>query len=251
MDRALEGRTAVVTGASRGIGRAIAIELARRGARVLVNYRASADAAAGVVAAIEADGGTAIAVQADVSDLAQAQTLIKTALDTYGQLDILVNNAGVTRDKLLMMMKEEDWDTVIRVDLKSLFNTCKAAVRPMVRRRYGRIINISSVVGIAGQGGQTNYAAAKAGVIGFSKSLAKELGPRNITVNVIAPGLIPTDLTADLPDELRQRAIEQTPLKREGRPEEIGYAVAFLASDEAAFITGAVLSVDGGLVMAG
>jgi len=251
MGKQLENRVAVVTGASRGIGRAIAIELARRGARVVVNYQHSAEAAAEVVAAIEAEGGTALAVQADVSDLEQAQALIQAALEAYGQIDILVNNAGVTRDQVLLMMKEDDWDTVIRVDLKSLFNTCKAAARKMIRQRSGRIINISSIVGIAGQGGQTNYAAAKAGVIGFSKSLAKELGPRGVTVNVVAPGFIPTALTSVLPEEMVQKAIEHTPLQRIGEAEEIAYAVAFFASDEAAFITGAVLPVDGGLVMSG
>ena len=251
MNNLLEGKIAVVTGASRGIGRAIALELARRGARVVVNYNRSAEAAAEVVAAIEAEGGEATAVQADVSDLAQARALVQAAQKTYGRIDVLVNNAGVTRDQLILMMREDDWDTVIQVDLKSVFNTCKAAARAMVRQRYGRIVNISSVSGIAGQGGQTNYAAAKAGIIGFTKSLAKELGPRGITVNVIAPGLIPTDLTAVMPEELRQRAIDLTPLGRLGRAEEVAYAVAFLASDEAAFITGAVLPVDGGLVMSG
>ena len=251
MNKSLDGKVAVVTGASRGIGRAIALELARRGARVVVNYNRSDAAAADVVAAIEADGGQATAVQADVSDLISARALIQAAVKAYDRLDILVNNAGVTRDQLILMMKEDDWDTVIAVDLKSMFNTCKAAARVMVRQRYGRIVNISSVAGIAGQGGQTNYAAAKAGVIGFTKSLAKEMGSRNVTANVVAPGLIPTDLTADLPEELRQKAIDLAPLGRMGRPEEIGYAVAFLASDEAAFITGVVLPVDGGLVMAG
>ncbi|HUX75601.1 MAG TPA: 3-oxoacyl-[acyl-carrier-protein] reductase [Anaerolineae bacterium] len=251
MNKLLEGKVAVVTGASRGIGRAIALELANRGAQVVVNYNRSADAAAAVVAAIEADGGQATAVQADVSDFSQARALIQAAVKAYGRLDVLVNNAGVTRDQLILMMKEEDWDTVVRVNLKSMFNTCKAAARVMLRQRYGRIVNISSVSGIAGQGGQTNYSAAKAGVIGFTKSLAKELGSRQVTVNVVAPGLIPTDLTADLAEELCQKAIDLTPLGRLGRAEEVAYAVAFLASDEAAFITGAVLPVDGGLVMSG
>ena len=251
MNKLLEGKVAVVTGASRGIGRAIALELANRGAQVVVNYNRSADAATAVVAAIEADGGQATAVQADVSDFSQARALIQAAVKAYGRLDVLVNNAGVTRDQLILMMKEEDWDTVIRVNLKSMFNTCKAAARVMLRQRSGRIVNISSVSGIAGQGGQTNYSAAKAGVIGFTKSLAKELGSRQITVNAVAPGLIPTDLTADLAQELCQKAIDLTPLGRLGRAEEVAYAVAFLASDEAAFITGAVLPVDGGLVMSG
>jgi 3-oxoacyl-[acyl-carrier protein] reductase len=251
MNKLLEGKVAVVTGASRGIGRAIALELANRGAQVVVNYNRSTDAAAAVVAAIEAEEGQATAVQADVSDFSQARALIQAAVKAYGRLDVLVNNAGVTRDQLILMMKEDDWDTVVRVNLKSMFNTCKAAARVMLRQRYGRIVNISSVSGIAGQGGQTNYSAAKAGVIGFTKSLAKELGPRQVTVNVVAPGLIPTDLTADLAEELCQKAIDLTPLGRLGRAEEVAYAVAFLASDEAAFITGAVLPVDGGLVMSG
>jgi 3-oxoacyl-[acyl-carrier protein] reductase len=251
MSKPLEGKVAIVTGASRGIGRAIALELARRGAQVVVNYNRNAEAAAKVVATIEAAGGQGIAVQADVSDFEQAATLIQAGLDAFGQIDILVNNAGTTRDQLLMLMKEEDWDDVLRVNLKSTFNCCKAAARPMVRRRRGHIVNITSVSGIAGQGGQTNYAASKAGIIGFTKSLAKELGPRSITVNCVAPGFVPTDLTADLPENLLQKAIESTPLRRMGQPEEIAYAVAFLASDEASFITGETLTVDGGLVMQG
>jgi 3-oxoacyl-[acyl-carrier protein] reductase len=247
----LEGKAAVVTGGSRGIGRAIALELARRGAGLVVNYQRSAEAAEAVVSDIERAGQRAIAIQADVGEFTQAAQVIQAALDAYGQIDILVNNAGTTRDQLLMLMQEADWDYVLRTNLKSLYNCCKAAARPMIRRRYGRIINISSVSGIAGQGGQTNYAASKAGVIGFTKSLAKELGPRNITVNAVAPGFVPTDLTADLSEELKHRAIETTPLRRMGKPEEVAYAVAFLASDEAAFITGEVLTVDGGLVMQG
>jgi 3-oxoacyl-[acyl-carrier protein] reductase len=247
----LQDKVAVVTGASRGIGRAIALELARRGASVVVNYNSSVDAANDVVHAIKQDGGQAIAVQADVGDPAQAATLIQAAIDTFGGIHILVNNAGTTRDQLLMLMSEEDWDVVLRTNLKGVFNCCKAAARKMMRQRFGRIVNVSSVSGICGQGGQTNYAASKAGVIGFTKSLAKELGARNITVNAVAPGFVPTRLTADLPEDLIQRAIEMTPLGRMGQPEEIAHAVAFLASDLASFITGEVLTVDGGLVMQG
>ena len=248
---ALDNKVAVVTGASRGIGGAIALELARRGARVVVNYHRSAEAAAEVVSAIEAVGGQAVAMQADVGDFDQAAALIQSVLDTFGQIDILVNNAGTTRDQLLALMKEEDWDNVLRTNLKGVFNCCKAVARPMMRQRRGRIINISSIAGIAGQAGQTNYAASKAGIIAFTKSLAKELGPRNITVNSVAPGFVPTDLTADLREEWKARIIEMTPLGRMGKPEEVAYAVAFLASDEASFITGETLTVDGGLVTQG
>lgn len=245
----LNGKTALVTGASRGIGRAIAIDLAARGAAVVVNYNASEAAAQDVVQVITAAGGKAVAVKADVSKFDEADKLIKATIEALGKLDILVNNAGTTRDMLLMQMKEDDWDHVIQADLKSVFNCCKAASRPMIRQRSGRIINITSVVGLSGQAGQANYAAAKAGMVGFSKSLAKELGSRNITVNCIAPGFIPTALTNVLPEEQKQAITNATPLNRFGTPEEIAYTVSFFASDLAAFITGAVLSVDGGLVM--
>ncbi|MEZ4645037.1 MAG: 3-oxoacyl-[acyl-carrier-protein] reductase [Chloroflexota bacterium] len=244
----LEGKVAIVTGASRGIGRAIAEDLAANGARVVVNYHSSAEAATEVVQSIEGNGGTAVAVQADVSNFEAAKELIKATIDTYGQVDILVNNAGTTRDMLLPMMKEDDWDIVIETNLKSVFNCCKAVLRPMMRRKQGgRIINISSVVGLVGQGGQANYAASKAGIIGFTKSLAKELGSRQITVNAIAPGFFPTALTAVLTDDMVQKAIEHTPLGRLGELPEIAYMVSFLASDKAAFITGEVIRIDGGI----
>ena len=244
----LQGKVAVVTGASRGIGRAIAETLAAEGAKVVVNYQSNAAAAEAVVAAIAERGGAALAVQADVSDLAAADALIKAALDAYGHIDILVNNAGTTRDTLLMSMKEEQWDVVLATNLKSVFNTCKAATRPMLRRKQGgRIINISSVSGIVGQPGQTNYAASKAGIIGFSKSLAKELGSRGITVNVVAPGFIPTDLTSSLPEDLVKQTLAYIPLGRWGEAQEVADAVSFLASDKASYITGEVLRVDGGI----
>jgi len=243
------GRVALVTGASRGIGRAIALELAKRGAVVAVNYVHSAQAAAEVVGQIEAGGGKAQAFQADVSSFEQAQELVKAVIQSLGGLDILVNNAGITRDTLIMVMSEEDWDLVQATNLKGTFNCARAAVRHMMRKRYGRIINISSVSGQLGNAGQTNYSASKAGQIGFTRALAREVAARNITVNAIAAGYIETDIWAGVPEESKEMALRIIPLGRRGEPQEIAYAVAFLASEQAAYITGQVLGVDGGMAM--
>ena len=245
----LAGKTALVTGGSRGIGRAICLALGERGATVLVNYHQNAEAAAAVVAAIRAGGGIATALQADVRVVDQVSALFKRATAETGRLDILVNNAGITRDNVIMMMKPEDFDAVISANLRSVWLCCRAASRLMMRKRRGSIVNISSVVGVAGNGGQTNYAASKAGIIGLSKSLAKELAGRGVRVNVVAPGFVDTDMTADLPEEMRAKAIEAIPLGRMGAPQDIAGAAAFLASDQAAYITGQTLIVDGGLVM--
>lgn len=245
----LAGKSAVVTGASRGIGQAIAVELGRRGAKVVVNYAKDADGANATVQKIQAAGGEAKAMQADVADFKAAEGLIKAAVEAHGGLDILVNNAGTTRDMVIMLMPEADWDVVIQTNLKSAYNCSKAAVKTMLRKRYGRIINITSVSGIAGNAGQTNYSASKAGLIGLTKALAREVAARNITVNAVAPGFVPTALTNDLPAELKEASLKAIPLGRWGTAEDVAYAVAFLVSDEAAYITGQVLSVDGGMVM--
>ena len=236
----LEGKNALVTGASRGIGYAIAVSLAEAGATVVVSYRSGAEEAEALAA--EIDGR---AVQADVSDPESARALVETA----GDLDILVNNAGVTRDGLLVRMSDDDWQTVIDTNLASCFYTSRAAVRGMMKRRSGSIVNISSIVGIHGNWGQTNYAASKAGIIGFTKALARELGSRNVRANVVVPGYVKTRLTDVLPDDATGAMLENTPLGRLGDPEDVAGAVRFLCSDDASFITGAVLLVDGGLGM--
>lgn len=246
----LKGKTAVVTGGSRGIGRAICLELARLGANVVVNYSGSEQAAREVVTEIEGLGAQGIAVQANVAQVEQVEALMKQAIETYGSIDILVNNAGITRDNLLMRMKETEWDDVIDTNLKGVFLCTKAVTRQMMKQRSGRIINISSIVGVSGNAGQANYVAAKAGVIGLTKTVAQELASRNVLVNAIAPGFITTEMTDALPEELKQTMLKQIPLAKLGQPEDIAKTVAFFASDAANYITGQVLHVDGGLVMA-
>ncbi|CAM4352500.1 MAG: 3-oxoacyl-[acyl-carrier-protein] reductase [Paenibacillus macerans] len=249
MNRPLQGKTALVTGASRGIGRSIALAFAAAGADVAVNYAGNEQAAAGVVAEIEAFGVKAYAVKAHVGSSQQFEDMVKGMLDAWGRIDILVNNAGITRDNLIMRMKEEEFDQVIETNLKGVFNGIKAVTRPMMKQRSGRIINISSVVGVLGNAGQANYVAAKAGVIGLTKSSARELASRGITVNCIAPGFIETDMTDKLSDELRQSTLAGIPLARLGQPEEIANVAVFLASDGASYMTGQTLHVDGGMYM--
>ena len=245
----LDGKTALVTGASRGIGRAVALCLAAEGARVAINYAGNVKAAEEVKASVEAAGGTAILCQADIADSAAVEAMVADVVKEFGAIDILVNNAGITRDTLLMRMKDEDFAKVLDTNLKGVFYCTKAVAKLMMKKRSGRIVNMASVVGLVGNAGQTNYAAAKAGVIGFSKSAAKELASRGITVNVVAPGFIGTDMTAGLPESVKEKMLTDIPLGRMGEPEDVANAVLFLASDQASYITGQVVNVDGGMVM--
>ena len=245
----LDGRHALVTGASRGIGRAVALAFAAEGASVALNFAGNVAAAEAVRAEIESAGGKAILVPADVSDENAVEDMVKTVTEDFGSIDILVNNAGITRDGLLLRMKEEDWDAVLNTNLKGVFLCTKAVSKFMMKKRYGRIVNMASVVGVTGNASQANYAAAKAGVIGFTKAMAKELASRGITVNAIAPGFIRSDMTDVLPDKVKEAMLAEIPLGRAGEPADVAKAALFLASDQAAYITGQVLKVDGGMVM--
>lgn len=249
MAKLLEGQAVFVTGASRGIGRSIALAFAEAGANVAVNYAGNEEAAASVVSEIQSFGVQAYAVKGHVGSSEQFEDMVKGVVDTWGRIDILVNNAGITRDNLIMRMKEQEFDDVIETNLKGVFNGIKAVTRPMMKQRSGRIINISSVVGVLGNAGQANYVAAKAGVIGLTKSSARELASRNITVNCIAPGFIETNMTDELPDELKEGMLKNIPLARLGQPEEIAKVALFLASDSASYMTGQTLHVDGGMYM--
>lgn len=241
--------TALVTGASRGIGRELALRLAEEGYDIVVNYLFEEEDYAGTVAEIEKKGVKAVAIKADVSKFSEVEAMMKKTVETFGTIDVLVNNAGITRDGLLARMKEEDFDAVINVNLKSVFNCCRHAVPYMMKQKHGRIINMASVVGLCGQGGQTNYSASKAGMIGFTKSLAKEIGSRNITVNAVAPGFVETPMTDAMPEKARNEILGSIPLRRGGTVSDIADAVAFLASDQSGYITGHVLSVNGGMYM--
>jgi 3-oxoacyl-[acyl-carrier protein] reductase len=242
-----DGKIAIVTGASRGIGSAIALALAKSGAGVVINYASRHSAAGEVAEAVKNAGGRALVYKSDVADPGEAEALVNAAVAEFGRIDILVNNAGITRDNLILRMKDNDWDEVMAINLKGVFNCTRAAVRHMVKNRYGRIVNISSVVALTGNSGQVNYCAAKAGLIGFSKAAAKEVGARNITVNVVAPGFITTEMTAGLPEKVKAHMLAQIPLKKFGSPEDVAGMVAFLASDAAAYITGQTFVVDGGM----
>ena len=245
----LDGKCALVTGASRGIGRAVALKLASEGAKVDLNFAGNEAAANEVRQEIEAAGGQAILVKADVANEAAVQEMVQKTADAFGRIDILVNNAGITRDGLLARMKEEDWDAVLSTNLKGVFLTTKAVAKLMMKQRAGRIVNMASVVGVTGNAGQANYSAAKAGVIGFTKTIARELASRGVTVNAVAPGFIDTDMTSVLSDKAKEAALTGIPLGRMGTPEDVAAAVLFLASDQASYVTGQVLHVDGGMVM--
>ena len=246
---ALEGKVALVTGASRGIGRAIALTLAKNGADIAINFAGNVTAAEGVASEIKAMGRKAVLVQGSVTDTATCQEMVNKVISELGKIDILVNNAGITRDGLLMRMSSEDWDAVLTTNLKGVFNCTKAVIKPMMKQRSGRIVNMASVVGETGNAGQANYAAAKAGVIGFTKTMAKEIASRGITVNAVAPGFIATDMTKVLPDKVKEAMETGIPLGRAGEPQDVANAVLFFVSDNAAYITGQVLNVDGGMVM--
>jgi 3-oxoacyl-[acyl-carrier protein] reductase len=245
----LEGKTAVITGASRGIGRATAIILARAGAAVVINYSSSADAAEEVKKTIEGFGGSAIAVKADISNYAESEALMQSAIDHFKKIDILINNAGITRDNLLARMKPQEWQQVIDTNLTGTYNCCRAVLRPLLKQKSGgRIVNVASVAGIHGNSGQANYAAAKGGVIAFTRTLAKELGSRNITVNAVAPGFIETEMTAGLPEQVKEQVLSRIALGRFGQPEEVAEVILFFAS-AAGYVTGQVIAVDGSLAM--
>ena len=245
----LDGKCALVTGASRGIGRAVSLKLASEGAKVALNFAGNEAAANEVRQEIEAMGGQAILVKADVADEAAVQDMVQKTADAFGRIDILVNNAGITRDGLLARMKEEDWDAVLSTNLKGVFLTTKAVAKLMMKQRAGRIVNMASVVGVSGNAGQANYSAAKAGVIGFTKTIARELASRGVTANAVAPGFIATDMTSVLSDKAKEAALTGIPLGRMGTPEDVAAAVLFLVSDQSSYITGQVLHVDGGMVM--
>ena len=245
----LKGKAALVTGGSRGIGRAVCLELARRGACVAVNYAGNAAAAEETVESCKAMGVDAFSVQADVADAAACDAMVKEVLSRFGRLDILVNNAGITRDGLMPMLKDADWDAVLDANLKGAFHCMRAAYRPMMKQKYGRVVNLSSIVGLRGNAGPANYAASKAGLIGLTKSMAKELAGRNVTVNAVAPGFIDTDMTAALPEKARESMLASIPMGRLGQGEDVAKAVAFFAGDGAGYVTGQVLCVDGGMAV--